>query len=146
MVSYRGFKFARLFDRNKGLTTKCAMVKISENLKEDEPLSQTRVDMTNTKNKTRVESFTKNSRRLKCLTNQFEILHGAPIKVFSECLSSSPIPLLFIETQLILLKTTLKHQALSCFERALRLLPESFNLSALGSKSVISRLNKKPCY
>ena len=40
-----------LFNRNEGLTTKCAMVKVSENVEEDEPLSQTRVNMTNTKTK-----------------------------------------------------------------------------------------------
>ena len=33
-----------LFDRNVGLTTKSAMVKVSENVEEDEPLFQTRVD------------------------------------------------------------------------------------------------------
>ena len=97
------------------------------------------------KNKTRVESVAKNSRRFKCLTNLLEILHRAASKVYSGCLSSTPIPLL-IETQLTLLKTTLKHQALSCFERALRLLPEAFNLSAFGVKSVISRLNQKPSW
>ena len=53
-----------LFDCNVGLTTICAMVKISKNLEEDELLlSQTRADMTNTKNKTLVECVTKNSRR-----------------------------------------------------------------------------------
>ena len=41
-----------LFDRNIGLTTKCDLVKVSENVEEDEPLSQTGLDMTNTKNKT----------------------------------------------------------------------------------------------
>ena len=35
-----------LFDRNVGLTTKCAMVKVSENVVENETLSQTRVDLT----------------------------------------------------------------------------------------------------
>ena len=40
------------FDRNVGLTTICAMVKASENVEKDEPQSQTRVDVTNTKNTT----------------------------------------------------------------------------------------------
>ena len=40
------------FDRNIGLTTKCDLVKVSENVEEDEPLSQTGLDMINTKNKT----------------------------------------------------------------------------------------------
>ena len=72
-----------LFDCNVGLTTKCAIVKVSENVVEEEPLSQTRVDMTNTKNKTLVECVNKNSRRLIFLTNQLEILHRAVSKVFS---------------------------------------------------------------
>ena len=58
-----------LFDRNVGLTTKCAMVKVSKNVVEDDQLSQTRVDMTNTKSKTLVKYVNKNSRRLICLTN-----------------------------------------------------------------------------
>ena len=40
-----------LFDRNVGLSTKCAMEKVSENVVEDEPLSQTRVNTTNKKTK-----------------------------------------------------------------------------------------------
>ena len=38
-----------LFDRNVGLTTKCAMVKVSENVVKNEPLTQIRVDMINAK-------------------------------------------------------------------------------------------------
>ena len=49
----------------------------------------------------------KNSRRLICLTNQLKILYRAASKVFTGCLSSTPIPLLLIETQLTLLKITL---------------------------------------
>ena len=44
-----------LFDRSVGLTTKCALMKVSENVKEDVTLSQTRLDVTNTKIKTNVE-------------------------------------------------------------------------------------------
>ena len=69
-----------LFDRYVGLTTKCAMVKVSENVVEGEPLSQNRVDTTNTKKKTLVECVHKNSRRLICPNNQFEILHRNPNK------------------------------------------------------------------
>ena len=43
-----------LFDRNVGLTAKYAMVKVSDNVVEEEPLSQTRVNTTYTKNKTLV--------------------------------------------------------------------------------------------
>ena len=39
------------FDRNVGLTTKRAMVKVSVNILENEPLTQTRVNITNKKNK-----------------------------------------------------------------------------------------------
>ena len=104
-----------LFDRKVGLTSKCAIVKVSENVEEDEPLSQTGVDVTNTKTETFVECVTKNSKLLICLTNQLEILLVVASKVFSGCLSSTPIPLLLIETQLSLLKIILKHQALLCF-------------------------------
>ena len=65
-------------------------------------------------------------------------------KIFSWCLSYTPIPLLLIETKLPLLKITLEHSALSCFGHALCFLPEPLNLSAVVSKSVISRLKKKP--
>ena len=128
-----------LFDRNVSSTTKCAMVKVSENVKEDEPMSQARVDMTNTKIKILVECATKNTERLICPTNQLEILHKAASTVFSGCLSSTSIPLLLIQNQLHQLKFTLKHQALSCFERALHLLHESFNLITLCKISVISQ-------
>ena len=104
-----------LFDCNVGLTTKCPVVNVSEIVKEDQPLSHTRVDMTPTKNKTLTECVTKNSRRLICLTNHLRILHRAVSKVFSGCLSSTPIPLLFIETQLPLFKVTSKHQAFLSF-------------------------------
>ena len=59
-----------LFDHNVGLTTKCDMVKVFENVVEEEPLPQTLVDMTNTKNKTLVECVNKNNGRLICLTNK----------------------------------------------------------------------------
>ena len=72
-----------LFDCLVGLTTKCAMVKVSENVVEEEPLQETRVDMTNTKNKTLVECVNKNGRSLICLTNHLEILHRAASKIFS---------------------------------------------------------------
>ena len=116
MVSYTdNLNFLGLFDRNVDFITKFAMVKVSENVEEDEPLPQTLVNMTHTKNKARVECVTKSS-RLISLTNQLKILHRAASKVFSGCLASIFILLLLIETQLSLLKITLKHQALSCFE------------------------------
>ena len=135
-----------LFDRNVGLTTNCAMMKVLENVVEEESLSQTRVDMTTAKNKTLVECVTKNCRKLICLTNQLKIFHRAASKIFSGCLFSTSILLLLIETQLPSLKITSKHQALLWFGRALRLLQESLNFSVIGSKTVISRLKKKPSW
>ena len=52
------------FDCNIDLTTKCAVAKVSDNAEEDKPLSQARVDTTNSKNNTHVDCVTKNSRRL----------------------------------------------------------------------------------
>ena len=45
MVSYRRLNLLGLFDRNVGLTTKFATMKVSEKVEEDKPLSQTQVDM-----------------------------------------------------------------------------------------------------
>ena len=113
------------FDRNVGLTTKCTMVKVTANVEENEPLSQARVNMTNKKKKkTLVECVTKNSRTLIFLTDILEILYRAASKICSGCLSSTPIPLLLIETLLSRLKITLKQPARSCFERAQCLLPD----------------------
>ena len=109
----------RVFDRNVGLTKKCAMVKVSENVVEEKPLSQTGVDMTNTKNKTLDECVNKNSRRLICLTNQLEIMHRAASKVFMHRAASMiPLfhPLLPIETQLLLLKIALNFFKYQFFE------------------------------
>ena len=47
-----GLNLLDMFDCNVGLTTKRALVKVSENVAEDEPQSQTQFDMTNIKNKT----------------------------------------------------------------------------------------------
>ena len=58
-----------LCDHNLSLNTKCAMVKVIENVKEDEQRSQALVDMTNTKKKHALNVSPKNSRRLICLTN-----------------------------------------------------------------------------
>ena len=69
-------------------------------------------------------------------TNQLEIFRRATSKVFRRCLFSTSIPLPFIKTQLSQLKITLKYQALSCFGRAVRFFQESFDLSALGLKSL----------
>ena len=125
-----------LFDRSLSLTTKFILMEISENIEEDETLSQIRLDVTNTKIKTIAKCVIKNRRRLICLTNQLKILLRGANKVLSGCLSSTPIPLLRIKTQLLLLllKITLKHQALSCFERALWLLHNHLISAPLAEK------------
>ena len=51
-----------------------------------------------------------------------ERMHRSSCRVITGCLSSTPIPLLHIETLLPPLRVTLTHQSLSFFERALRLL------------------------
>ena len=70
-----------LFDRNVGLTTKCAMVKVSKNIVEEEPLTQTQVNMTNTKNKPLNECVNKNSRRLTVAYAGFSKWRGRPRKL-----------------------------------------------------------------
>ena len=92
-------KLVGLCERNVGLNTKCALVKVSENVKEHGPLSQAPVKIINTKNKTLFECVTKNSKRLIFVTNQLEIFHRAASKVFSGYLIFTPIPLLLIETK-----------------------------------------------
>ena len=86
-----------LFDCSIGLTAKCALIKVSENVEENETLSQTRLHVTNTKMKIIVEYVIENRRRLISLTNQLKILHRAASKVLSGCLSSTPIQLLLID-------------------------------------------------
>ena len=135
-----------LFDRNVGLTTKCTMVKVSKNVEENKPLSQARVDMTNTKKQTLAECVTKNCRRLLCLTDQLEVLHRAPSNIFSRCLSSTHVPYPVASygnpTSLVekYFKNTTHFQASSV---ACSSSPESINLSALGPKSVINHIKEK---
>ena len=80
-----------LFYRSVGLTSKCALMKVSENVEEDYTLSRTRLDVTNSKIKTIVECVTKNRRRLMYLTDQLKILHRAACKVLRGCFSSTSI-------------------------------------------------------
>ena len=54
-------------------------------------------------------------------TNHLEVLHKAACRVITGCLSSTLFSLLLLQAQLHPLKPTLEHQALSSFERALRL-------------------------
>ena len=76
-------------------------------------------------------------------TNHLEVLHRAACRIITGCLSFT---LLLLEAQLLLLKLTLEHQALSSFERALRLPPDFSSLYALATRNVPCRLKKKPSW
>ena len=65
-----------------------------------------------------------NITKLKCL-------HRAASRTITGCLSSCPIPLLFSEASLPLLRVILTHFTLSSYERALHL-PTSFSISGLA--------------
>ena len=54
-------------------------------------------------------------------TNHLEVLHRDACRVITGCFSSTPSSELLLEAQLRPLKLTSEHQALSSFERALRL-------------------------
>ena len=77
-------------------------------------------------------------------TNYLEVLLRAACRVITGCLSSTPSCQLLAEAQLPPLKLTLEHQALSSFERALRLPPDFSTLIALATRNVPSRLKTKP--
>ena len=79
-------------------------------------------------------------------TNHLEVLHRAACRFITGFLSSSPSSLLLLEAQLPTLKLTLKHQALSSFESALRLHPDFSSLNALAKRNVLCRLKKKPSW
>ena len=79
-------------------------------------------------------------------TNHLKVLHRAACRVNTGCLSSTPSYLLLLEAQLLPLKLTLEHQALSSFERALRLPPDFSSLYALTTRNVLCRLKKKPSW
>ena len=77
-------------------------------------------------------------------TNHLKVLHRSACMVITGCLSSTPSSLLLLEAQLPPLKLTLEHQALSSFERTLRLPPDFSSLNALATRNVPCRLKKKP--
>ena len=76
-------------------------------------------------------------------TNHLEVLHRAACRVITGCLSSNPSTLLLLEAQLLPLKLTLEHQALSSFERALRLPQDFSSLNALATRNVPLSINKE---
>ena len=79
-------------------------------------------------------------------TNHLKVLHRAACRVTTGCLSSTLSSLLLLEAQLPPLKLTLEHQALSSFERALRLPPDFSSLYAVATRNVPCRLKKKPSW
>ena len=131
MVSHRKFKFAwpvwseRRFDYEiyHGESFRESWRKLFKTHVQ----SQTHVDTTNTKKKKKTlnECGTKNSRGLICLTDQLQILQRAAKKVLSGCLSftSIPYPIASYWNPTYHVKNFFKTYALSCFERALCLLP-----------------------
>ena len=70
-----------------------------------------------------------------------ERMHRSSCRVITDCLSSTPIPLLHIEALLPPLRVTLTHQSLSFFERALRL-PPTFPIASLANSNPRTRLKK----
>ena len=70
-----------------------------------------------------------------------ERMHRFSCRVITDCLSSTPIPLLHIEALLPPLRVTLTHQSLSSFERALRL-PSTFPLASLANSNPAHVLRK----
>ena len=66
-------------------------------------------------------------------------LHQAASRAITDCLSSSPIPLLLTEASLPPLRVTLTHFTLFSYKRALRL-PSSFPISGLARLGVKPRL------
>ena len=68
-------------------------------------------------------------------------MHRSSCRVITDCLSSTPIPLLHIEALLPPLRVTLTHQSLSFFERVLRL-PSTFPIVSLANSNPRTRLKK----
>ena len=79
-------------------------------------------------------------------TKHLELLYRAACTVITGCLFSTISSLLFFKAHLPPLKLTLEHQALSSFERVLRLPPDFSSLYALATRNVPCRLKKKPSW
>ena len=82
-----------------------------------------------------------------CATNirSFERLHNAACRAISGCLTSTPTPLLLLESLQPPLAVTLTHQSLSYFERAMRL-PTPFPIAQTARSKVKVRLKTKPSW
>ena len=75
-----------------------------------------------------------------------EVLHRAACRVITGCLSSTPPPYSFLRPNSLLYELTLEHQALSSFERALRLPRDISSPNALATRNVPCRLKNKPSW
>ena len=73
--------------------------------------------------------------------SKLERMHRSACRVISGCLSSTPIPLLLLESSQPPAQLTLTYQALHYYERALRL-PSTFPISNLACHTVKPRLIK----
>jgi len=60
------------------------------------------------------------------LKKNLEVYHRSARRVISCCLSSTPVPLLLVESLTLPLEITLNHQALAFYEWALRLPADNF--------------------
>ena len=70
-----------------------------------------------------------------------ERMHRSSCRVVTGCLSSTPIPLLYLEAFLPPLRVTLIHQSLSFFKRLFRV-PSTFPLASLANSNPRKRLKK----
>ena len=68
-------------------------------------------------------------------------MYRCSCRVITGCLSSTPIPLLHVESLLLPLRVTLTHQSLFFFEQALQL-PSTFPLASLANSNPRTRLKK----
>ena len=68
-------------------------------------------------------------------------MHRSSCRVITGCLSSTPIPLLYIEALLPPLRVSLTHQSLSFFKQVLRL-PSTFSIAFLANSNPRTRLKK----
>ena len=70
-----------------------------------------------------------------------ERMHRSSCRLITGCLSSTPIPLLYIKALIPPPCVTLTHQSVSFFERALRI-PSTFLLASLAISNFRTRLKK----
>jgi len=78
------------------------------------------------------------------LKKDLEVYHRSACRVISGCLASTSAQKLLLESLTHPLEITLYNQALVFCERALRFPADNFPLQQLASRSVLSRIKKRP--